>query len=947
MPRIRIRACLQEDLKNSCYNCGGLERGKSMGAKKIFNIKTILIAIVFLIIVFFSGIVNFLVNIQWYKEVGYLKVYMTRVFMKFGLGVPIFIIMFLIIYLYMLFLKKEYCRSTNTIFSQSQLKILGRIILIVSVLLSLIFSASISAGHWSDILQFINGTSFNSKDPLFHKDVSFYIFRLPMYKTIYSIVFSTIIILTIVTTLLYVFIAAGIGTYNSVGSFFSMGRKRNVIPFRQIIEYGGKRIAYFGSAIFVMLSIGFVLKNYDLVYSPRGVAFGASYTDIHVTMLFNKIMVVISLAAAISIFYALYKKKVKLFAWIIGAMVIALIGQGITEFAVEKFIVSPNAIEKEKPYIGYNVQYTRAAYGLDKVEEKNFPAEQNLTKDDLKNNKTTIDNIRVNDFEPALEVYNQLQGIKQYYKFNDIDMDRYKINGKYTQVFIAARELDQSKLEGSSKTWQNEHLYYTHGYGVAMSPVNTVTAEGQPQLMIKDIPPVSSVDIKVDKPQIYFGEMTDDYIITDTNINELDYPSSGNDNKETVYDGKAGITLNGLNRLLFMFNKGSMNFLLSQDIKSDSKIIMSRNIKDRVEKIAPFLMYDDDPYIVINGGKLYWIIDAYTASSNYPYSEPYNGINYIRNSVKVIIDAYDGTTNFYLIDKNDPLAVTYSKIFPGLFKDKSEIPAGFVEHFRYPEGIFNIQAQVYEKYHMTNSKVFYNKEDMWSLVGENRVAESKDNQIKPSYIVMKLPDGTDEEFILMNSYTPPQKDNMVAWLGARMDGDNYGKLIVYKFPKDKLTYGPSQFRSMVNQDPTISKELSLWNQEGSNVMVGSVITIPIEKSLLYVLPVYIKSTDTNSIPEMKRVVLGYGDKIIMEDTLNKALTTMFELKPAEDNQPGQGEGTQNLPESASPSVQNLIKKANDAFMKAKDAQQKGDWAKYGDYLKELEGYLNQLNSQTK
>lgn len=933
-----------------------MERGKPMGAKKSFSIKTVLIAAVLLIIIFFSSIVSFLVNIQWYKEVNYLGVYMTRVFMKFELGVPIFIVMFLIIYLYMLFLKREYAGCTNTIYSQSQSKRLHKMILLISLLLSLMISAAISAAHWNDILQFIYGTSFHSADPLFHKDISFYIFRLPMYETIYNLVFTLLIIFTFATVLLYVITAARSHHSNSGsgfgGSIFGMGRRINIIPFREIIEYGGRRIAYFGSAIFIMISIGFIFNNYDLVYSSRGVAFGASYTDIHVNLLFNEIMVVISIIAAISIFYALYKKKLKLFAWVIGAMVLTFIAQGITEFAVEKFIVSPNAIEKEKTYIGYNIQYTRAAYGLDKVEEKDFPAEQNLTQADLQNNKTTIDNIRVNDFEPALEVYNQLQGIKQYYKFNDVDIDRYKINGKYTQVFVAARELDQSKLDGSSKTWQNEHLYYTHGYGVAMSPVNTVTDEGQPDLIIKDIPPVSSVDVKVDKPQIYFGEMTDDYIITNTNIKELDYPSSGSDNKETVYDGKAGIALNGLNRLLFMLDKGSMNFILSQDIKSDSKLIMNRNIKDRVEKIAPFLVYDNDPYIVINGGKLYWIIDAYTVSSSYPYSEQYNGINYIRNSVKVIIDAYDGTTNFYLMDTSDPIAETYSKIYPELFKSKSEIPAGFTEHFRYPEDIFNVQSQVYEKYHMTNPKVFYNKEDMWSLVGAGQSDTNKDSQVEPAYLVMKLPDGTDEEFILMSSYTPPQKDNMTAWLAARMDGDNYGKLIVYKFPKDKLTYGPSQFRAMVNQDTTISKELSLWNQEGSSASMGNVITIPIEKSLLYVLPVYIKSTGTNSIPEMKRVVLGYGDKIVMEDTLENALSTMFQLKQPDNSQTQQNQGTGNSTGGTgtgkvTSNVQDLIKKANDAFLKAKEAQQNGDWAQYGTYLKELEGYLNQLNSEAK
>lgn len=550
----------------------------------------------------------------------------------------------------------------------------------------------------------------------------------------------------------------------------------------------------------------------------------------------------------------------------------------------------------------------------------------------------------------SLDVYNQLQGIRSYYRFNDVDIDRYTIDNKYTQVFLATRELDQSKLNQQSQTWQNKHLVYTHGYGVTMSPVNSVTPQGQPNLIIKDIPPVSSSNIKIDRPEIYFGELTDDYIITNTKLPEMDYPS-GDSNKQTTYSGTAGIKLSGLNRLLFMINRGSFNFLLSQDINSNSRIIMNRNIIQRVKKIAPFLVYDNDPYIVVNGGKLYWIIDAYTTSSLFPYSEPQGNINYIRNSVKVIVDAYNGDTNFYLVDENDPLAVTYSKVFPGLFKKYSDIPEGFTEHFRYPEDIFNTQIQVYKKYHMIDPSVFYNKEDLWDVAGSGQRTTEQNGEtteMEPSYIIMKLPDGSNEEFVQISPYTPAGKQNMVAWIGARMDKEEYGKLIVYKFPKQKVTYGPEQFKARVSQDPNISKELSLWDQKGSSIINGTVITLPIEKSLMYIMPLYIKSSGQNSIPEVKRVILGYGDKIVMDETLDKALAALFNLDQSQDLNTDQ-DTTQGAaqPSTGETDKNGLIKQASNEFNLAKEAQTKGDWAGYGQHLDELEKILKQLDSMVK
>lgn len=921
-----------------------------MKIRRFINLKTLLAAVAILAVIFFSSIINFIVNIQWFREVNYLGTYLTRVFARLWTGIPIFIAVFIILYSYMAFLRREYAGFSTEIYAKDRLRRINAILLSGAFIISILVSYPISSNHWQDILMFIYGVPFSIRDPLFNMDVGFYMFKLPLLKTIYNMLLNTIIVLTVATSLFYLFIVIKTKA-DGYRSFYGVNRARPRY-IRDIIDIGGKRLSLFGGAIFVMSAIGFVFKNFDLVYSSRGVAFGASYTDMHVSFIFNWIMVCISLLAASSVALALYRRKFKMFVLTLAGMLLAVVIQGGCEYVVQRFVVSPNIAEKEKAYISYNIKFTRSAFGLDKIEEQDFPANDDLTKQDVENNEATIGNIRINDFEPALEVYNQMQGIKQYYRFNDIDIDRYNIDGKYVQTFMSARELDQRKLQ--NVTWQNKHMYYTHGYGTVMSPVNTVTAEGQPSLIIKDIPVVSSAGIKIDRPEIYFGELTDDYIITNTGIKELNYPS-GSNNEETTYGGKAGIGLGGMNRVLFAINRGSMNLLLSQDITSRSRIIMNRNIKTRVEAIAPFLKYDGDPYIAAVGGRLYWIMDAYTTSSLYPYSEPYEGINYIRNSIKVIIDAYDGTVNFYLIDGHDPVAETYSRMFPGLFKSANELPDGFAEHLRYPEGIFDLQLQVYKKYHVTNPKIFYNREDEWIIAGEDPSSQdggstiegtrNKGRAVEPSYVVMKLPGGVREEFTLISYYTPPGRDNMASWLGARMDGGDYGKLIVYKFPKDKVTYGPSQFKSRVNQDTTISKEISLWDQQGSNVEIGSVIMVPIEKSLLYVTPVYIRSTGTNSIPEMKRVVLGYGDRIVMEDTLDKALADMFNLKGSDNADKSQQQI--NTPGGASSGMQQLIEKANDAFKKAKEAQQSGNWAEYGTRLKELESILKQLDAAAK
>ena len=601
---------------------------------------------------------------------------------------------------------------------------------------------------------------------------------------------------------------------------------------------------------------------------------GASYTDVHVTLRFYHVIVVVSLIAAIITFISILTHKTKPMIISIIVIVLLIFGENMTSRIVKRFEVQSNEKTLEKPYIQYNIDSTRKAFNISNIQDIPFEIKYDLTKEDINANKDIIDNIKINSFKPALEFYNQFQYMRFYYGFNDLDIDRYNINGKYNQVFIAPREINLGSLQGNSNTWQNRHLVYTHGYGVVMSKVNSVTSEGQPDFIINNIPVENKTSLKLDDPRIYFGESTNDYSIVDTKIGELDYPNGG-ENQMNNYDGKAGIKMNLANKIFFAINKKSIKFLISNDITSNSKILIDRNIIERVKKIAPFLTYDSDPYIVINEGRLYWIIDAYTTSTKYPFSQPQDGVNYIRNSVKVVIDAVDGRPNFYIVDKNDPIANNYSRIFPSLFKNLESIPSGIKEHFRYPEGLFNIQCNVLGKYHVTDPGVFYNGDDVWSIATNQVKIEGKKEINEASYVIMKLPKQTRKKWFYLNTSILKVEDNMVAFFGARMDGENYGKMVLYKFPPKQTVYSPVIFKQKMNQDTIISKELSLWNTQGSEVQFGETLIIPIKNSLLYVEPMYLRAKGEKSIPEMKKVIVSYGDKIILADNIESALQQIF------------------------------------------------------------------------
>ena len=710
----------------------------------------------------------------------------------------------------------------------------------------------------------------------------------------------------------------------------------------QLLHIASGKLTLLGIVFYLMVAMDFLMRQFDLLHVHTGAVYGAGFTDVNVKLWVYRLIMVLSVVGAVTLCHHMHRKEPKKLVRIpIAIVAVGLLG-GVVSFAVQNLLVSPDEINKESKYLERNISYTRHAYGLDNIKVEEFPAEQNLNQQAIRDNSQTITNIRINDYEPVQDFYNQTQSIRQYYDFNDVDIDRYNIDGEQTQTYLAAREINESKI---SSTWINRHLKYTHGYGAAVSRVDAVTASGQPDIIVKNIPPESEAkDIDITRPEIYFGELTNDYVIVNTDEQEFDYPN-GNENSYSTYKGKAGIKLNLLNRILFSVREGSMKLLVSSNVNSDSRIIINRNIKDRVEKLMPYLSYEKDPYMTVVNGKLYWIVDAYTTSSYYPYSEPYSGevgsTNYIRNSVKVVVDAYNGDTTFYVVDQDDPVARTYQKIYPTLFKDVKEMPEGIRKHIRYPNSLLKIQAGVYTKYHMDQVKVFYQDEDLWDIA--HQIYGTEEKEMDPSYFIFELPDEKKAEFINMIPFTPKSKQNMTAIMMARNDGNRYGQLLVYKFPKNKTVYGPMQIEAQIDQNTEISKEFSLWNSSGSKYRRGDLFVIPINNSIMYVEPVYLEASN-QAIPEMKRVIVAYGDKIAYESTLADALADLF----GEDENGGQSQSasaSSGKNNSGKSNTKELIQKANEAYENAVNAQKSGNWKKYGDYLDELEKYLNQLEDR--
>jgi len=643
-------------------------------------------------------------------------------------------------------------------------------------------------------------------------------------------------------------------------------------------------LAILGSFVFILLAIRHYLARFSIMFSEKGIVVGAGYTDVVAFLPIMKFLMILAVIIAVLfyiwIFFISGRKKLKkrhiLLYAVILYIIVLFIGPTVIPAVMQSLKVSPNEINLEKPYIENNIEFTKLAYGLSEVEEKDFNVEQTITPETLEEASETIDNVRILDWRPLTQTYKQTQEIRLYYDLSGIDIDRYNINDKYTQVMLAPREMNQRQIVENAKTWVNLHMVYTHGFGVVMSPVNSVTKEGLPDYFIQDIPPVANVDeenLIIENPRIYYGEKDNTFVLVNTNTKEFDFPK-GNTNEYIQYDGKGGVQLDSFTKKLLLALKFlDIKILLSSDITKDSRIMFSRNIQDRISKITPFIMLDEDPYLVISKGRLYWIQDAYTISNNFPYSEKFGRINYIRNSVKVVVDAYEGDVTYYVVDPEDPLIQTYAKIFPKQFKSFDLMPEDLKEHIRYPVDLFKVQSAIYSTYHMEDSTVFYNKEDAWQIPSEI-YGTGQQMKVEPYYIIIKLPEEEKEEFVLMTSFTPIRKDNMIAWMAARSDGENYGKLLLYKFPKEKLIYGPLQTEAKFDQDSEISQQLTLWSQQGSRVTRGNLLVIPIKDSLLYIEPLYIQA-EQGQLPQLKRVLVSDGERVVMEETLEIALNVLF------------------------------------------------------------------------
>jgi uncharacterized protein len=783
---------------------------------------------------------------------------------------------------------------------------------------AVVFAGLLAAGemtNWDVLLQFVYQVPYGQRDPVFDNDIGFYLFSLPAYVALKNWSMLTLALSALTA-----------GTVYWLRSHIELaGPHRRMSP--TAIAHGSALLGVF----FTVKAWSYGLDRYLLLYGDNGVVVGASYTDLHVELPVLWVLIALALLASLAAWANLWARTYTLpVAAAVAVFGTALLLAEVFPALFERLVVRPNELELEKPYLQQNITLTRQAYNLHRITAQTFPVDQNLTVNSLEANQATIDNIRLWDEQPLMATYGQLQEIRTYYKFRDVDVDRYWLDGAYRQVMLSARELESALLPPNAQTWVNRHVLFTHGNGVIMSPVTRQSAEGLPVFYLQDIPPIASGGPHVVEPRIYYGELTDTYVIVKASTPEFDYPK-GKDNVYARYGGTGGVALGGAaQRMIFAWYFSDPNILISNYITDDSRIMLRRNIQHRVETIAPFLLLDRNPYIVVSEGRLFWVQDAYTRSNYFPYASPYSTnarLNYIRNSVKVVIDAYNGSVDFYLVDPSDPVAATYQRVFPSLFKPFNDMPEDLKRHIRYPEDLFLIQARAYAAYHMDTPEVFYNREDLWQF--PRQPTDSSGTMMAPYYMIMRLPGEREAENILMLPMVPSQRDNMIAWLAARCDPPHYGEVIVYEFPKDKLIYGPFQIEARINQNTAISQQLSLWNQLGSRVIRGNLHVIPIGNSILYVSPLYLRAS-TGQIPELKRVIASYGDQVVMEETLGQALAALF-MEPA--HRPPRPGGPP--PGFIVPSEAGRAREALSHYNQAMERLKAGDWQGFGAQMDEL------------
>ena len=914
-----------------------------------------LLAVALLLVV--PSAAGFYTDWLWFREVGYEGVFLRSLNAQALVFISAFVSAYLLLDLNFRIARRAVGRPQIVLGTGAngrpiviQTRGLARIATPVALFVALLLAVA-TAGDWLSWLSFFNGVPFDQRDPLFGRDVAFYVFRLPVLEALRAQLLVVAFLSLLGCGLLYVL----------SGSFVIEPRFGVAFwPRLRLMPSARRHLALIGAVIFGLMAWGEWLAMSRLLLEPAAVIFGATYADVHARLPFlYATMAVLGAGSLLSIWHGFGKR-----AWpvpfAVASYFVVMAGGGIYAALLQNFVVTPNEANREQPYILSNIAATRHAYALDRVDERELSGDAELGAQDIVNNAATIENVRLWDHQPLLQTFGQIQEIRTYYDFKGVDNDRYMINGKYRQVMLSARELNTDNLPNQS--WVNERLRFTHGYGLTLGPVNQVTTEGLPVLFIKDLPPVSTVNLPVNEPSIYFGELSSNYVLVRTSTQEFHYPR-GADNVSTYYQGSGGVPVGGFfRRLLFALRFGTTDILVTNQITAESRIMFHRQIGDRVRTIAPFLSFDPDPYPVVSEGRLYWIQDAYTTTANYPYATPSattaGEINYIRNAIKVVIDAYNGTTTFYLAEQNDPIAVTMGHIFPGLLKPLDEMPADLRRHVRYPEEIFKLQAAIYATYHMTNPQVFYNKEDQWSVPVLDATQGAM--QMQPYYTIMKLPGEKQTEFIQILPFTPRLKDNLSAWMVARSDGARYGHMLVFQFPKQKIVYGPRQIIGRINQDQVISPQITLWDQQGSKVIWGTLLVIPIEESLLYVRPLYLQSPE-GKIPELKRVIVAYQSRIVMAETLREALVQIFGRTIAAALPPDRLEGgmasmatpapgpattaSAAMVTAMEPTLAELVVEAKLHDDRAMKALRDGDLALFGEEFKKLSEIVERMNKK--
>ena len=880
--------------------------------------------------------VDWVAEYLWFEALGFASVFWTLRLLKMGLFLAAFILVlaFFWINLRLLALRLDIGNVANTVVNQlagralpinayrppdDASRLAGKertpdILVLMALVAALLFALSLS-GQWETLLRYIWAIPAGQSEPIFNRDIGFYLFELPFLEAVQNFLIAATFIGSALTI--------GIYAYASV---LRISVRNGIDAPEEVLRHIVVNVILF----LLALAWGYYLDRFGLLQSGRGVVYGAGYVDFHVMRPALVVVIAVTIALAVALMFPrqLGRAAVAL-VMVVGYPAVLLLALIVVPWTVQSFVVEPNELELEEPFLRHNIAFTRRAYQLDLVEERTYDAVRGLKLPALERNRETVDNLRLWDWRPIAQTFRQLQQIRTYYEFGDADADRYRIDGRYRQVLLSARELAE-ELPEKADTWLNRHLQYTHGYGLAMSLTATMSEQGAPELIVKDLPPVTVGGIHIANPAIYYGEMTENYAVVDTDVPEFDYPQ-GDENVYVTYQGRGGIVLDSWwKRVIFAWQQLDINILLTAYTHDRSRILFWRPIEERIGRVAPFLRQDGDRYIVVNDGALSWVQDAYTVSGGFPYSEPFEfDLNYIRNSVKIVVDAYHGDIKIYVVDPQEPLLQVYRHAMPALFTDFGEVSPSLKRHLRYPIDLFDVQAEMYNIYHMTLPQVFYNGEDMWE--GPFETYGGKRIRMQPYYVLVRLPDEDRLQFLLMTPLTPRNRDNMIGWMAARSDFPGYGQVLVYKLPKDHLVIGPIQIEALINQDTAISQRLSLWDQRGSRVIRGNLLVIPIEDSFIYVEPVYLISEGTD-IPQLKRVIVSDGEKLAMERTLEEALSAVFGKRRPRDKDEA-------VPVSATSARE--LTEARAAYTAAEAALRAGDWDAFGQAMQQLKSHLGE------